>query len=194
MVFYKAKMTYSEKSIYKLTETQYSTFQSEKKLIIVSTAVAFIFIGFIRGISSVTGIVFLFAGSILLTGTNTRPRATAKIFVSQLKGKYPKFSYNFEDKEFYVYGEGSPTAYKSAVCLIEDTEYLYIYTNPDKAYMIEKTSVQGENGLDGLKSFVAQRSGLEWEHSFSLLGLNYKSLKKMLSRIKLRKNYYSGKS
>lgn len=192
MTHYTAKMKYSEETLYKLTEMQYSTFQPDKKLIILCTAVAFLFIGFTIGLSSVVGIVLLLIGSILLTGKNVRPRSTAGAFIRQLNGKYPSFTYDFADEEFSVKEEGKPVKYTSLICLIDDSKYLYLYTTPEKAYMVDSSTVRGTNQIDGLKDFISERSGFEWDTGFSLFALNYKKIRKILGRIRLRREYVKG--
>lgn len=86
---YWPKMQYSDTTLYKLAEMQYRTFQAGRRSFLVIIATAFLFIGFYFGINSTFGIITLFIGCILITGINTRPRATAKALAAQLSGSYP---------------------------------------------------------------------------------------------------------
>lgn len=182
MIRFTAKMNYSEDTVYKLTEMQHRTFQTSQRLVMIIAAIVSLLFGFRLGFGSITGILFTFFGCILLTGLNSRPRATAKAFVAELKGKYPLLVYTFSDNGFSSQEEERETPYSSIIKLVDDGEYLFIYVSTEKAYMIETSSVRSQTGNADFKEYIAKKASLSWTRPLNLFNFNIKALKGMIRK------------
>ena len=84
--------------------------------------------------------------------------------------------YRFGESAFRD-GEDRPAVeYARLMRLVADDEYLYLFVSKASGYMIERASVQGEGGGDGLMRLLADRSGLRWRRPFSLLTFRLRDL------------------
>ena len=182
MTGFTAKMNYSEETVYKLIEMQHRTFQTSQRMVMIIAAVISLLLGFRMGLGSIPGILFMFWGCILLTGLNSRPRATAKAFVAELKGKYPHLVYTFSDNGFSSQEEKKETPYSSIVKLVDDGEYLFIYVSTEKAYMIETSSVSSQTANADFKEYIAKKTSLSWTRPLNLFNFNIKALKGMIRK------------
>ena len=67
-------------------------------------------------------------------------------------------------------GEERPVIpYDRLFRLVKDEQYLYLFTGKATGYMLERSSVRGEDTSEGLIRFLSGRSGLSWTRPFSLL-------------------------
>ena len=91
-------------------------------------------------------------------------------------GSFPVLEYRFGESAFRD-GEDRPAVeYARLMRLVADDEYLYLFVSKASGYMIERASVQGEGGGDGLMRLLADRSGLRWRRPFSLLTFRLRDL------------------
>lgn len=186
MLRYTGKMEYNEAAVFKLTETQYNMFQADKKIRLMVLSVILLFAGFGIGMKSAFGIACIFVGCVLITGRNTRPRALAKQFISELNGSYPVFSYIFTDTGFKTQTEQAEIKYSSIICLVLDKDYIYIYVSPEKTYMIEVKSIKPENGNADFQSFLTKQTGLPWSSALTLFNFNYRKMKDAILRSRIK--------
>lgn len=63
-----------------------------------------------------------------------------------------------------------------------DEKYLYLFISKASGYMLEVSSVIGDHSVEGLKSFLYEKTGLEWLRPVTLLNFNFKDLIAMLRR------------
>lgn len=182
MTRYTAKMNYSEDTVYKLTEMQHRTFQAGRRIAMIISAVAALLIGLRLGLGSTVGILCFFAGCILLTGINSRPRATAKAFVSELKGNYPHMVYTFTDYGFSSQEEKAETPYSSVIKLVDDGAYYYIYVSTERAYMVDAATVRSQKGNADFKEYIAKKTSLSWTRPLNLFNFNIKTLKGLIRK------------
>lgn len=173
---YTAKMQHSEKTIVRLAETQYNTFQYGKKLVRMGLAMVMILIGLSMGNEGyVTPMLCLFFGCVLLAGLNVRVRSNAHKICAQMNGKYPSSEYVFRDDGFRFYAEGEWIPYAKLIRLVEDRQYFYLYISSQSAYMVDRATVSGD-GDAGLKRFLAERTGQKWTRPFNLLNFRFRSI------------------
>lgn len=172
---YTAKMKHDEATIIRLVETQANTFQFGKKLFHIALAMGLILIGlYVKG-NYIMPMVCLLAGCMLITGLNVPSRVQAKKLCEQMGGQFPHSDYTFEKTGFRDGEKSSLTPYQKLIALVEDREYLYLYISKFSAYMVDKSTVSNQD-VDGLKTFLAQKTGLDWRRPNTLMNFRFRSL------------------
>ena len=80
------------------------------------------------------------------------------------------FLNTYFSEDGFTDGEDRPVIpYDRLFRLVEDEQYLYLFTGKATGYMLERGSVRGEQASGGLMQFLSGRSGLSWTKPFSLL-------------------------
>ena len=175
MKLYTAKMQHSAETVRKFTLLQYNTFEWWRKGGILLLSVVLILLGLSLH-SPVPVILCLFAGCILLTNSNARATSVADGVIEAMHGNFPLLSYSFTESVFSD-GEDRPEVpYRKLYRLIADEEYLYLFVSKASGYMVQKASVEGEKGADGLMELISQQSGLKWTRPFSLLSFSLRDV------------------
>ena len=177
MKLYTAKMQHSADTVRAFTLLQYNTFEWWRKGIIFVLSVVLILLGLSLR-SSILVILCLFAGCILLTNSNTRATSVAEGVIEAMQGNFPLLTYSFTETGFSD-GEDRPAVpYQKLYRLIEDNQHLYLFASKASGYMVQKASVEGEKGADGLMELISQQSGLKWTKPFSLFSFSLKDLQR----------------
>lgn len=175
---YTAKMKHSADTIERLVVMQYNTFQTRNKFLRVFLAMAMLVYGvYMSGRQMITPYLCLFLGCILLAGLNVRPKSNAKKLIAQMGGRFPSSDYSFSDNSFTDGAGASPVPYSSLIKLIDDRAYLYLYISQQSAYMIDRSTFKGPEGLDGFKDFLAKKTGLKWSRGTSFWTFSIKDLR-----------------
>ena len=168
MEYYSAKIQHSAGTVKRFVRLQYDTFEWWRKLLLFVLSIAAILAGLALG-SSIAAILALFVGCVIMTNINSRADTIAEQTVSAMQGNFPQLHYTFS-KDGFTDGEGRPVIpYERLFRLIRDEQYLYLFTGKATGYMLERSSVCGENLADGLMQFLSDQSGLSWTSPFSLL-------------------------
>lgn len=168
-------MEHSSDTVKRFTALQYNTFEPLGKIVKIILALALIIIGSLSG-SSTALIFLLFLGCVLITNLNAKAQSIADQVERALNGKFPKLEYSFTETGF-IDGNGRPEIpYTELFRLIEDDEYFYLFVSKSSGYMIEASSVTGEDSTEGLKRLIAEKSGLEWTRPVTLVTLRLKDL------------------
>lgn len=172
---YRASMKHSSETLKRFTTLQYDTFEPGRKLLLFVLAVVLIIIGSVSGSTPV--LVFcLFAGCVLLTNLNAKATSVADQVEKAMNGKFPEIHYAFGETGF-TDGPDRPTvSYDRLIRLSADAEYLYLFVSKASGYMIDARTVDGVNGSEGLKQFIAERSHLAWKRPITLANLTLKDL------------------
>ena len=173
-----AGIQYSEKTVRKLAEMQYTTFNFPKKIGQMLIGVALILVGIFIG--SQAAIVALFVGCIVIVSLNFRPRQTANQICKQYNGSFPNVKYYFTHTGLRTQMVPEEAPYKTMLRLIDDGTYLYLFLKDHSAFMVEKSTVKGGT-VDALKTMVETKSGLQWKKPFSLIGLKIKDIREAQS-------------
>ena len=172
MPLYTASMQHSAETVKIFTRLQYDTFEWWRKLLTLFLSALLILSGFFYGSasgSSILTIGCLFVGCILFTSLNARANAVADQVVEALQGKFPTLQYSFSETGFTDGDDRPIVSYDRLFRLIEDEQYLYLFSSKASGYMLSKVSVRGEGDVAGLMELLAQRSGKPWKKPFSLL-------------------------
>ena len=175
MELYSAGMQHSAETVRHFTLLQYNTFEWWRKLLFFLLSAVLIVFG-ISSLSSLAMIFCLFAGCMILTNLNMRANSIADGVIEAMHGRFPQLHYVFTESGF-TDGEDRPEVpYQKLFCLIADEQYLYLFTSKASGYMIEKKSVLGQGGAEGLKVFLAQKAGIPWKKPFSLLTFSLRDI------------------
>ena len=168
MEYYSAGIQHSAETVKRFVRLQYDTFEWWRKLLLFLLSVAAILAGLALG-SSVAAILALFVGCVILTNINSRADSVAEQTISAMHGSFPLLHYTFSEDGF-TDGEDRPVIpYDRLFRLVEDEQYLYLFTGKATGYMLERGSVRGEEASGGLMQFLSAHSGLSWTKPFSLL-------------------------
>ena len=172
MELYSAEICHSKETLKQFTLLQYNTFEWWRKLLLIVVSAALILFGIFYAPSfgsPLLTILCIFIGCILFTNLDARANTGADQVVVAMHGQFPTLRYSFSDSGF-TDGEGRPTVpYDQLYRLMEDGQYLVLFTSKASGYMFRKDSVQGEDGINGLMNLLSQKSGLAWKRPFSLL-------------------------
>lgn len=179
-IIYTAEMKHSAETIRKAAGMQYNTFAFGRKLGQFIASIALLIMGAVGGKSAI-GILCLAAGCFLIVSLDYRPKTVADQICRSFKGKFPQLHYFITASGLRTQNTAEETPYSSLIRLIDDGKYLYLYINQATAFMIDKATVNGENGANGLKDYIAGKAGLSWKKPFSLLSMNISTVKDMVS-------------
>ena len=175
MELYSAGMRHSAETVRQFTLLQYNTFEWWRKLLFFLLSAALIVFG-VSSLSSLPMIFCLFAGCLILTNLDSRANSVADGVIEAMQGSYPLLRYSFSGSAFTDGANRPEVPYKRLLRLIADEKYLYLFTSKASGYMIEKESVQGPDGADGLMALISRETGLGWEKPFSLLTFRLRDL------------------
>ena len=174
-----AGIQYSEKTIRKLAELQYSTFNFGRKMGQMVLGVALVAVGIFAG--SKLGIVALAVGCIIIVSLNLRPKSLGDQISKQYNCKFPALKYYFTHTGIRTQQVPEETPYKTMICLIDDGNYLYFFLENHSAFMVDKSTVKGSGGVDALKTLAETKTGLPWKKPFSLLSFRLKDIREGLA-------------
>lgn len=177
---YTAGIAYDAEKIKRLTKMQYNTFSMGRKILQVLLSLFLIAAGLLFG-RNVLAILSLALGCYLLVSLDYRPRTVADAIIKQFRGAYPSLQYIFSDEGIRTDQQAGSTPYRKIIMLIDDTEYFYLYLNKATAFMVDQSTVKGSGALDGFKTYLAARTGLDWIAPPSLFNLDGKKLKRLIS-------------
>jgi len=182
-----AAITHNESTVKRFTALQYGTFEFGRRVVLLLFSLGLIVYGASRLLTgeSIIAIILLFLGCILLTNIDHRAESIADEVIKAMNGSFPTLSYSFGEDSF-TDGENRPAVpYSRIYRLISDDEYLYIFTGKATGYMFPAGSVQDASGAlaaEELKSFLCEKSGLEWTRPLALMSFSLKDIKTILRK------------
>lgn len=173
MEIYTASVDHSRESIEAMCIMQFNMFQRPKKIIATVLALALILWGILGALSSAYAIALIAIGCVVLASLDAPARALAQTIYEGFGKKPPRVEYSFTDSDFTYSRDGERLALSSLIRLVDDGTYLYLYVSKKTAYLIDRKTVIGKEGLTGLKKLLSERSGQDWKKvrpmfSFSL--------------------------
>ena len=176
---YSAGIAYNPERIRRLSLVQYSTFRSGTKFGMMLLAFLLILLGLsITGRGAVS-LVPLAVGSILLASVNFPAHTMAETTIRQYAGRYPDLRYHFSETGICTSQVPQEYPYAEVIRLLEDNSYFYIYINTLSAFMVERSSVRGEGGEEGFRSFLSEKTQLGWTKPPTLFNMNLKHMRSL---------------
>lgn len=176
---YSAGIAYDPERIRRLSLVQYSTFRSGTKFGMMLLAFLLILLGLAVTGRGAMSLVPLAVGSILLASVNFPAHTMAETTIRQYAGKYPALRYRFSETGIRTSQVPQEYPYAEVIRLIEDKDYFYLYINTLSAFMVERSSVRGEGGEEGFRSFLAEKTRLSWTKPPTLFNLNLKHMRSL---------------
>lgn len=170
-VFCTASMTHTKDTIYRLSQTQYSSFHFSAKVVQALIGIALILYGLYGDSQLIMPMVCLLIGCMLVVSLDIRARMRASAVIKAMEGTFPSSQYTFYAGSFAYYDQGTRIPYGNLIRLVEDRSYLYLYISTDSAYMVDKNSLIKDE-LTGLKSLLVEKTGLRWRKPFGLLNFS----------------------
>ena len=181
---YTADMSHSEKSIHLYAARQYDCFQKKRKYLTALLSFLLIVAGLLTGADAWQGALLLLIGCVAVTNLYAAPKHIANAVVKRMNGKFPVIRYGFYADHIDVSTSSVPVYYGGLTLLAEDKDYLYLFLTPQTGYMIDKASVVGRGGYDGLAGMLEQASGMKIQRAS---GLDVNGLKAMIAKIRKRR-------
>ena len=111
---------------------------------------------------------------------------TIRKVLEQIHGNYPNSEYYFEEDGFRYYNTSEIIPYKGIYRLVEDKQYLYIYTSSQSAYMVNKLTVS-DGRTNNLKKYLSEKTNQVWTSPFSIWTFGFLTI---LQKIRSRKQSY----
>ncbi len=187
---YSSTVEFDQKKITRLTRVQFYSKTLWRDVLTVLCAAALLAVG----VGTQRGIISTFAlamGAFMVISIFSRESSLAKDITRRYDGAYPMIFYYFSDEGIRSSKLKEIMPYTELNMLIHDREYLFLFKKDGSALMVEKKSVEGEDGADGLMRYIAGASSLKWESLSKLFAVSVKS---SLSawRSKSKEEYFSG--
>ena len=183
---YTAEMSHNETTIRRLSKTQYDTFGTRNKVILIIICCVLFYFGLFGNSDGVVQIACLMAACFSIVSLNMPAKRNAEKTIKQLKGRDLKTRYSFGETAF-SFGETdadddalTTKEYTSIIRLVEEGPYFYLFVSRLGAYMIDKSTIRPSN-VEGFKAFVQNAAGLEWTRPG---GIGSLSIKKVVHNIK----------
>ncbi len=183
MELYCASMQHSADTVKKFTLLQYNTFEWWRKALFFILSAALIIFGLSSG-SAVLSIASICIGCIVLTNLNSRAISIADQVAEAMHGSFPLLRYTFRESGFTDGEDREEIPYGRLYRMISDDRYLYLFVSKASGYMLDSESVQGENGQEGLRQFLSEKSGLPWSKPVSLLTFRFHDILLLLKKRK----------
>ena len=174
---YTGAIVQSPETVKRYCTLQYNVFQTRKKIAVLALSVALAVSGIIiAGNNKLLGLGLAFVGCLIFSNSNAAAEYTANRIIELFKGNYPTLHYSFSYSFLMLEDSNKTVEYNSLIRLVEDDEYLYLFENPQYAVMVKKSLISGENGAEGLKKLLSEKTGLLWTRPLSVLNFKLSNL------------------
>lgn len=178
---FRAEIRHTDQTIYRLFRTQYRNFCQKKMLLRFLLGLGLVFLAAFSGLPDVLRIVLLVAGAWLMVSLDFPGQINADKSLEARRGILPVMTYVFYPGEMEISGEGKASmSYKKLIRLVQDADYLYLFSSPDAVCMIDRAAVKPD--AEKLMTFLAEKTGLEWKTSKSFFFLNLYDLMQILKK------------
>lgn len=169
MEIYRAKIKYDKKTIYQLAKTISKTYRLPFRIIAYFCGFIMIVCALFIPMGYTNSLTFLVVGCLLITGIDAPAKYRAQLSFNSVGKRDIVGKYSFLGNSFTLTADEHVTEleYDKIVRLVEDDEYLYIFTNKTSAFMLEKASVKPHTSKN-LMRFLADKTGQKWRGVFSL--------------------------
>ncbi len=158
-----ASIQHTEETCRRLSKVQYVKYDTTRKIIRWLLGGLPIVLGFLFGVDTTIGILFiLFALFFLYKTANSYESEGVRAFLSTPEA-FRHVDYEFHSKNMVIAAGGlrKTLHYDQLYSLVEDEAYLYLFLNRQQAHMMACNSVDG--GWEQLKVFLTQQTGKQWQ-------------------------------
>ena len=169
MEIYRAKIKYDKQTIFRLAKTISKTYRLPLRIIVYACGFVMILCALFLSMGYTNSLTLLVVGCLLITSIDAPAKRRAQVSFNSVGNREIVGKYSFLGSSFTITADDQVTEleYSKVVRLVEDDEYLYIFTDKKSAFMLEKASVKPHTSKD-LMRFLATKTGLKWRGVFSL--------------------------
>ena len=164
---YTAKMIYTKKNVKAISQLKYNEYNLVARILQIAVGIVLIPIAFFAVKSQIARYVVAGVGLFLVLTNNATPKANAFNF-EKVNGGYPSIMYLFRDDSVSSTADKNLFSYNQLTRLVEDDEYLYLFENQLTAFVVDKSTVSGSGGIEGLKSFLEEKTNLKFKRPAGL--------------------------
>ena len=163
-VLYTATMHHDAKSVKRMAHLQFNNFIYKRRRITLLVGLTFLCAGgFVVRVREGWGVFLILLGIFTLYLVDLVPRKVTKQAMKNFAGNYPVIHAFVTETGISTQLAPDEVELAKLVKLMEDKKYVYIYVSEITAFMLEKSTVDGDGGLDGFKKYISDASGLKWE-------------------------------
>ena len=159
---YSAKMIYTKKNVKAISEIKYNEYNLLARILQIAAAIILVPIALITIKNQLPKYVVLGVAIFLLLTNNATPRANSVNF-EKVNGGYPSILYLFYENQVSSNGVKCLFTYDQLTRLVEDDSYLYLFENQLTVFVLDKSTISGDGGLDGLKCFLEDKTDLKFK-------------------------------
>ena len=164
MSIYTASIQQSRQTIKRFSVLRYNIFQTKQKLAVMLLSAALIaFAMAVITTYPLGGAGLLFLACIVIANIDAPAEYAANRVAEMTGGRYPRLSYHFFDSGYRIADTKVSVSYRSLSCLAEDEDHLYLFQTPQYGNMLKKSTIQGADGVEGLKKMLGEKTGLKWK-------------------------------
>lgn len=176
---YRGSITHTEQTILQLFRTQYRSFSRRQMLVRFLLGLGLVFLSAFTNLPVwAKGIVLIF-GAWMMVSLDFPSQIQADKTLQARHGILPKMEYVFFNSEMEISGEGTMRMkYKKLIRLVQDSDYLYLFSGTDSVCMLERKSIKPSD--TELMEFLSEKTGLEWKTDKSFFFLNLFDIRQIL--------------
>ncbi len=175
---FRAEILYDEDTVRLMDQTVTDAYHPLRRVVWILIAIAMILYGVSVGIDSPLGMLFLFAGCILLPFSRKMTSYTGTRILRVMKGKQMRMSYRFAQDGIYSRTAGSEetrTLYSGIIRMISGDPYVYLFLNRNQALMIDIRTLTPKDRA-AFDLFIKQQTGLEYTETLGLSSIRLSTL------------------
>lgn len=176
-VQYEGRIDHTEATIQELFETQYSTYRMGRVVAAAVAGVALVAAGLFAPVPVLAQGLLILAGCLLFVGRDFPAIVRAEGVIEAREGHLPSSMCTFctGHMELEEGGIRKKLRYEKLDRIVQDRRYLYLFFGPESVVMVDRSTIQPGTAADVME-LVSQRTGKQWEASFSLLTFSLRDL------------------
>lgn len=180
------EIKHTEETIFQLFRTQYRSFCQKQMLVRFLLGLGLVFLAAFVNLPNLIRVIVLIMGAWLMVSLDFPSQMNADKSLEVRHGILPKMEYAFGNSGVEVSGEGTMMLkYKQLIRLVEDANYLYLFSSPEAVCMIARSSIKPDDKK--LMDFLSEKTGLEWKTEKSFFFLNLYDIRQILQKAAGRK-------
>ena len=175
---FRAEIIYDEDTVRLMDQAVTDAYHPLRRVAWILVAVAMILYGVSVGIETALGMLFLFAGCILLPVSTKMTSYNGTRILRVMKGKQMRMSYRFASDGIYCKVAGSDetrTKYSDIIRMIQRKQYVYLFLNRNQALMIDTNTLTPEDPA-GFENFLKQETGMDFTEAGGLTSIRLSTL------------------
>ena len=163
---YTARIQYDRRNVMRMAHVVCYAFEKVTPPLLQLSGMAVMGAGFYRMYAAGDGLPLLIIGILIVTNADVRGRAMGRKMCKFMEGWWPLMKFSFEEDGIHseTDREKMVTPYGNVIRLIDERSFYYVFTGPNTAFMIDKSTVSPED-QDGFMAMLMARTGKEWTAS-----------------------------